>query len=340
MHDAAITVVNMHVNNINNRELSDAEKGLQQIEGVNIFSSYPKKKVNTLLARMKYAQQLKSHIKPLLKNHKIDTAIVYEPMGCYLIPFFKRNKVKTIYSERNTGEGVVSGKLLKRLVAQADVITCNSENAKIVLGQGLNRNVYLIKNGIASRGNTSNNVVIPSHQDAIRILVPARIAPVKNQMEVVELVNMFGHLSINAIFAGKIDDQEYFKAIKEKIDAYHLADNISIPGFVDNIDDLYNSSDIVLLPSFEEGMPNVLLECFAKKKMVLCSNIKMNCITDQVTKHAFDPKDSRSLYDSFNWYLNAQKEELQQYLEANYQYVIREHSVDKMVSSFIDLVKQ
>lgn len=341
-HDSAICVVNMHLYNANRSAASEKVTLLKSTECVDISSAYPDSKVTTTIDRIRYAFQLKKKIRPLLKKNKYDAAIVYEPQGCYLIPFLKRKDIKVIYSERNSGEGVVAGRLTRFFVSKADIITCNSESAKVVLERGFDRKVHLIKNGVVVKPLNKANMKQNSSfgKNSLTILVPARIAPVKNQMEVVELAHILDNVSLNVIFAGKVDDPDYLEQLNRRISDYNLTEKFSIPGFVTNMDELYDSADLVLLPSFVEGMSNVLLECFARRKMVLCSNIPMNCINEQIISHAFDPNDVKSLYTAFEWYLSSDQIERNEYINKNYEYVAREHSIDRMVEKYIELAKK
>lgn len=344
VHDTAISVVNMHLYNTGRIDLTDEEKRLNSIDCVNIHSVYPDSKINTTVDRVKYAMRLEKNIRPLIDANNYDAVIVYEPQGCYLIPFFKRKHLKVIYSERNSGEGVVAGRLTRFFVSHSDIITCNSENAKRILEKGFNRKVHLIKNGVAVKSQSAKELRMKnspvSEKATLAVLVPARIAPVKNQMEVIELVHTLEKVSLKVTFAGKVDDPVYLEQLKERIDKYNLTENFRFPGFVSNMDELYDSADIVLLPSFVEGMSNVLLECFIRRKMVLCSNIPMNCINEQITSHSFDPNDVQSIYKAFNWYISCDQIERDKYINANYEYVLKEHSVDGMVKKYIDLAKQ
>ncbi len=50
-------------------------------------------------------------------------------------------------------------------------------------------------------------------------------------------------------------------------------DLINYLGFVDDIRDIISQSDCIVLPSYREGMPRVILEAMSMKKMVIASNV-------------------------------------------------------------------
>ncbi len=69
---------------------------------------------------------------------------------------------------------------------------------------------------------------------------------------------------------------------------------------------LYHASDIICIPSFYEGMPNVLLEAAACKKIVIGS--KIGGITDvvehEISGILYNPLDKTALIDAFITYEN------------------------------------
>lgn len=321
------------------QETTDEDKFFAETSYAEYHEIKPKKKVDTPFERLKYSLCVNRQIKTILRRQKINAAIVYEPQGCYCIPFLKKNNIKVIYSERNTGEGVIQSRFLKKLVKQADVIVSNSFSAKETLKRGLKRPVTQINNGIITTDMEHINTV--SCSDRTVILVPARIAPIKNQMLILEMLHGMEECSnFKVIFAGKIEDEQYATMLRDKIGEYSLENVCEMPGFVEDIKRLYSESDVVILPSFEEGMSNVVLECFANKKLILCSRIPMNLVNLEVEKFAFNPNDPSDLYDKFMKALEMSEEELKEYINTNFDFVCREHSIDNMVRSYIELVRK
>ncbi|MEJ8590515.1 glycosyltransferase family 4 protein [Riemerella anatipestifer] len=64
---------------------------------------------------------------------------------------------------------------------------------------------------------------------------------------------------------------------------------------------LYHSSDIICIPSFYDGMPNVLLEAAACGKLVIASNVGgiPDIIEDSISGILFNPLVKNSLIDAF-----------------------------------------
>jgi glycosyltransferase involved in cell wall biosynthesis len=58
-------------------------------------------------------------------------------------------------------------------------------------------------------------------------------------------------------------DREYAEQIERQVSAGRLEGRVRFVGEVDDAADYYKASDVFVLPSVREGMPNVLLEAFA-----------------------------------------------------------------------------
>ena len=331
-HNVDVVLINMHLYS-QAKTIDDVVFGDKN--HIDYYDTIPRRKDTALFSRLVYTCEVNKRIKNVLKTKNIDTAIVYEPQGCYSIPFLKKNRIRVIYSERNTGEGVASSRLLKELVKQADVIVSNSLSAKYVLEKSLNRSVVQINNAINPSIKANNN---SRDFNKIKVLVPARIAPIKNQLLVVEMLHEINDLSsINVIFAGKVEDKEYESLLIDRIHEYNLENVCSMVGYVKDMDALYNKIDVVILPSKEEGTSNVILECFAYKKPVLCSRIPMNLLNPNIERFMFSPEDPVELGEKLMEITKMDKEELYKYIDSNFEFVCREYSVSNMIESYIKL---
>lgn len=92
-----------------------------------------------------------------------------------------------------------------------------------------------------------------------------RINPAKNLLMAVEVIRQLKrrNLQVKFAFMGRIDDQEYFKCIQNKIVEYHLQDEIVYLGDRDDIPLVMNALDLFLAPSIREGFGMVVIEAQA-----------------------------------------------------------------------------
>lgn len=86
-------------------------------------------------------------------------------------------------------------------------------------------------------------------------------------------------------------------------------------------------------------MPNVILESFANKRMVISSDIEMNRAIMKDSRFVFNPNSPQELADKIKMVVNMQEDEKKAIVEKNFEYVKNNFSIDKMVNSYWELVK-
>lgn len=288
--------------------------------------------------RIKRLLALGRMIHKAIKLYGAEAALVYDIDGCCLIPYMRLNGLEIIYSERNSGDGITDKKLFKhrllnRVVRMANHITCNSENAQKVLQENLNVSVKYIKNGIECTDKFN-----PRTSECSIMLVPARIASIKNQQLIIEFLHNHSEFQGDVKFAGKSEDLVYENELRQSVKNYGLEKRVFFLGFQEDMDKLYKSGCFVVLPSFHEGMANVILECFARGIPIFVSNIPENRFTEYLQEFSFDPNDSEGLAKCIEKWNQLTVSERKAILEANYDYVCKEHSIEKMVNEYKQLL--
>ena len=73
--------------------------------------------------------------------------------------------------------------------------------------------------------------------------------------------------------------------IQELISRFELDNRVHVKGWTNNINDVWNSHHLLVLPSFNEGMPMVIHEAMLRKRVVIATNVGGNAeiITNDVT---------------------------------------------------------
>ncbi|MDO9576668.1 MAG: glycosyltransferase family 4 protein [Candidatus Cloacimonadales bacterium] len=127
------------------------------------------------------------------------------------------------------------------------------------------------------------------NNDADIILCAGRIDPQKNQLKLVELVNLLNqkHKSTHLLLIGQIASESYYQKIQHRIQELHMEDRITIiPGL--NADDpelvkAYHAADFFILPSIKEPFGIVALEAWASRLPVIAHKVGglQNLITEK-----------------------------------------------------------
>lgn len=276
-------------------------------------------------------------IKKYLKEH-----VVYATMFSYvtqllLVPVFKSHKVRVVFNERNTGRQICDRKYKIALLKKCDKVISNSKCAAMFIHDKTSIDVEVYNNGIEIK-----EIEHICH-NSFNIVVPARINRIKNQMVVVDallqlkdMLSTEDYNNIHCTLAGGIQDEEYSLEIKNKIELHNL--NISMPGFVSEMNKIYEETDLLILPSFEEGTPNVLLEAYMNGIPALVSDIPMNrdcCITTDIL---FDQTNPYELATKINlWITDKMVNDKKSYDECNYNFLITNYSMKTLKERYVCL---
>jgi glycosyltransferase involved in cell wall biosynthesis len=99
------------------------------------------------------------------------------------------------------------------------------------------------------------------------------------------------HQNINLLLAGpkkeeEIENRKFIQSIEKKIEQNNFNKKIRFLGFLDNIEKYYQSSDIFVLPSRQEGFPSSLIQAMSCGLSVITTDIAG--ITDEIIEHGKD----------------------------------------------------
>lgn len=284
-------------------------------------------------SKMKSLLRIRQAIREEERTEHFSGAMFTNLTGLLFVPMMKKQGCYTIFNERNGGSGITKHFFQRKLLKLCDKLVCNSNSAAQVMERRLHRDVEVINNGIAE-GNVGER--IPG--ECLEILVPARISRVKNQELVLRAIGKLeGSLKVNVTFAGVVEDENYHKELTCLCGEMGLQ-NVCFTGFISNMDAYYENSDLVILPSLEEGTPNVMLESFMNKKIMLASDIPMNAehMTDK--RFLFPLQREDKLAEKILEITRLTAEEKERVCSRNYDYVNRNFNLEKMGQRYIEIL--
>lgn len=174
------------------------------------------------------------------------------------------------------------------------------------------------------------------------ILLPARIHPSKGQMDALKALNILKNEGIkaNLIFAGRTDYQLYFQDMLRFIKIKKLDNQIIFLGEL-NKEDLrnwYATADMVILPSYSEGLGRSLLEAQLMKRPVVAYNSGgiSEAIINGVTGFLVKTGNTEELSCRLKQLLSDDNL-CKQMGERGRRFIISKFSLEKMVRSHIEL---
>ncbi len=142
----------------------------------------------------------------------------------------------------------------------------------------------------------------PASDEETRFLFVGRVMRDKGIEELLSSIRRIhrDHSNVKADLIGRLEEDykdSISKAEKEGAVVYH-GEQTDMHGF-------YKNCHCVVLPSYHEGMANVLLEASATGRPVIASNINgcKEAFEDGVTGFGCEVKDAESLYDAMNRFI-------------------------------------
>lgn len=165
-----------------------------------------------------------------------------------------------------------------RLITNSDCGKRDLMNGGWVSG----RKVELVYNGVdltifnparVEKGALRRQFGIP--QEAVVIALIARIAKEKGQLLFVDaadrLLEEYPHTYF--LIVGEPTSQIYFEGLLHLVRTGSSGHHIVLTGFRDDVERVLADTDVLLLPSIEEGLPNVVIEAMAMERPVVATNV-------------------------------------------------------------------
>ena len=128
---------------------------------------------------------------------------------------------------------------------------------------------------------------------------------------------------------------------KDVIESYHQQGLIYYHGLVDDITPILKVSHAVILPSYHEGLSNVLLEAAACGRPVIASNIPgcKETFVDNVSGFSIEPKNSESLYQAFMRFMKLSHSEREAMGKAGREHVTRYFNRELVVKAYLNAIE-
>lgn len=177
----------------------------------------------------------------------------------------------TEHSTSNRRRGNFFGRLLDKLIYNSiDGVIAISEGTAKNLREwmpSIHEKVRVIYNGIPLMKENNRSV---EHKDTLRILSVGRLSKAKNYNKAIMAISQLKDVKICWDIAG---EGELRKELELTIDRYHLQHTVKLLGHRTDLEELYQSHDLFLLPSSWEGFGLAAVEAMNHGMPVVLSDI-------------------------------------------------------------------
>jgi len=193
-----------------------------------------------------------------------------------------------------------------RQVAVAEGL-CPAGKVRVLLGGSVNgvdaREKFNPSAGAEGRTNVRSSYGIPADAPVVGFL--GRLVRSKG---LVELVTAWSRLrdefpTLQLLLVGEFEPQD--PVPPEVREVLHSDSRIHLTGWIQNVAPLYAAMDVVVLPSYREGLPVVPLEAAAMELPVVATRIPgcVDAVDDGVTATLVPVRDAKALADAVGMYL-------------------------------------
>jgi len=191
----------------------------------------------------------------------------------------KSDKIQLIFQNPDDRDFFLDKKLIK------------ADQSNIILSSGINLEKFKCSNYQSS-----------SASQQCTFLFLSRILYDKGIVELVEAMEMLFHKNkqVKLIIAGEVDSGNPSPVSKDWMDKKSNLSFINWLGYIDDVVELFSKADVVVLPSYREGVPHSLIEALAMGLPVITTDTP-GCRV--VVEHGLNgfmvpSRDSNSLYDA------------------------------------------
>ncbi|MFZ8860229.1 MAG: glycosyltransferase family 4 protein, partial [Thermocrinis sp.] len=161
-----------------------------------------------------------------------------------------------------------------------------------------------------------------------------------------ELIKAFESLKkekpkVKLIIVGSPDEGNPNSVSKGELEKWVKEGLIEWHGFQEDVRPFYCMADCVVLPSYREGLPRVLLEAMAMEKPIITTDAPgcRNVCVDGVNGFLVKPKDVESLYLAMKRMVELGDEKLREFGKAGRRLAEEKYSVERIVGEYINLIE-
>ncbi|MFZ8863982.1 MAG: glycosyltransferase family 4 protein [Thermocrinis sp.] len=161
-----------------------------------------------------------------------------------------------------------------------------------------------------------------------------------------ELIKAFESLKkekpkVKLIIVGSPDEGNPNSVSKGELEKWVKEGLIEWHGFQEDVRPFYCMANCVVLPSYREGIPRVLLEAMAMEKPIITTDAPgcRNVCVDGVNGFLVKPKDVESLYFAMKRMVELGDEKLREFGKAGRRLAEEKYSVEKIVGEYINLIE-
>ena len=228
--------------------------------------------------------------------------------------------------------------LYRYIVKKADVQLYVSENLKSKYIVGMSRAEVICENRFREEDIISpQRIKSRSSEESLKLLYVGRLSPEKGLIDVIKALKKTDDVTLDVIGRG-----DYLTTLKNAINENGLNERVKFLGYIRWGEELFRRFEnyhYLILPSYSEGLPLVIIEAMSMGLPVIASNVGgiPEVITNRKNGLLFPPGDITSIVDTIN--LAKFDEELRKKIILNGMETAYKYSSERQLDKFKIILK-
>jgi glycosyltransferase involved in cell wall biosynthesis len=147
---------------------------------------------------------------------------------------------------------------------------------------------------------------------------------------------------VKLIIVGSPDEGNPNSVSKGDLEKWMKEGLIEWHGFQEDVRPFYCMADCVVLPSYREGIPRVLLEAMAMERPIITTDAPgcRNVCVDEVNGFLVKPRDAESLYLAMKKAVEMGEVELRKMGKKGREIVEQKYEISKIVSEYVKIIEE
>ncbi len=293
--------------------------------------------------------RLYRRIRPNVVQHVAMKPILYGTLAAYLakVPVIVNAFAGLGYTFTNGGSMVLRG-LVKTALRGAMrgirsmVVVQNPDDSRLLVQEGIvtDSQIRIIAGSGLDLGQYS---VVAPPSEAPMVVLPARMLWDKGIREFVEAARMVKarYPEARFVLVGRRDDHNPAAISESQLNGWMNEGVVEWWGHRDDMVAVYHGASIVVLPSYREGLPKVLLEAAACGRALVATDVPgcREICRDHVNGLLVPVRDAGALAEAMTWLLE-HPEEREAMGRAGHDIVAREYSTQRIARETLALYQE
>lgn len=248
------------------------------------------------------------------------------------------------YTFLSTGISSKAAKLLYRYAFKRNNLTIfqNYDDQKLFIESGLvskQKSDVVLGSGIDMQRFNNKNI---NYTRKNKILFVGRLLFDKGIRELLEgfqsTKDALPNVELNVV--GDIDANNPSSLSNEDIQKYKSDNRIIFHGFSKDVRPFIEDSDVVVLPSYREGLPRTMLEAIAMARPIITTDVPgcREVIDDKINGYMIPVQDSKSLGEAITSFYNLSEEEFQQMGQHGHNMANTKFSCDVINKEYLSII--